>query len=128
MTPKFLTAKPLLAAAALAAALIFALPAPGARADVDVDIGIGIGGFYPGYHDSGYGGGYGHGYGYGHGHGRPAISCGTGRRIVMRSGFRNVRAFDCGRPSYGYRAWKHGREFVVRVNGRGDITGVRRAY
>jgi hypothetical protein len=125
--------KSLLAAAALAATMTLAMPATEAKADVDVDIGIGFGGYVPGY----YGGGYGHGYGYDHddyGYGhypvhRPKrISCGTGRRIVDNSGFNRVRAVDCDLPGYRYTAHKKGHKYMVRVNGRGVITGVNRVY
>lgn len=129
-----MTFKSLFAAAAVAAAVIFALPAPQAKADVDVDIGIGIGGFYPGYgyYDGGYAYGYGYGYGHDH-HYRPRydgyrISCGKGRRIVSRSGFRDVRPIDCEGRNYAYYGWKHGRKFMIRVNAHGDITRVRRVH
>lgn len=126
--------KSLFAAAAIAAAVTVAAPAPEARADIDVDIGIGVGGFYPGYYgsgyvyDYGYGHGYGDGYGYGYRPHRDVISCNKGRRIVDRSGFNRVRAIDCSLPGYRYTAWKNGRQFVVRVNGRGDIVNVRRVH
>lgn len=130
-------AKSLFAAAALAATLAVSLPAPQARADVDVEIGIGVGGYVPGY--------YGYGYGYAP---RPAyrpgyraygydrayddydagITCNMGRKIVYRSGFRDVRALDCDGPGYRYSAWKRGQEYVVRVNEDGVITRVRRVY
>ncbi len=126
-------AKSLIAAAALAATMTLALPAQEAKAEVDVNIGIGFGGYAPGY----YGGGYGHDYGYdddfgyGYGH-RPQrshrISCGAGRRIVDNSGFNRVKAVDCSLPGYRYVAHKKGRKYMVRVNGRGNITGVSRIY
>jgi hypothetical protein len=127
----------LIAAAAVAATMTFALPAQEARADIDVDIGIGFGGYVPGY----YGGSYGHDYGYDHGYGyddgysydypvhKPyRISCAQGRRIVDRSGFRRVNPVDCQLPGYGYTAHRNGHKFMVRVNGRGHITGVSRVY
>jgi hypothetical protein len=130
--------KSLFAAAAVATALTVAIPAPEAKADIDVDIGIGVGGYFPGYYrndyvyDYGYGGGYGHGYGDGYGHAyrphRDVISCNRGRKIVDRSGFNRVRAVDCDLPGYRYTAWKNGRQFMVRMNGRGDITNVRRIH
>jgi hypothetical protein len=123
-------AKTLIAAAALAATMTFALPAQEAKADVDVDIGIG---FFPspgygygfddyGYQDSDYG------LGYYPDHRPHRISCGQGRRIVDRSGFRRVNPIDCELPGYRYTAWKRGQKFMVRVNGRGDITGVNRIH
>jgi hypothetical protein len=122
-------AKSLIAAAALAATMTLALPAQEAKADVDVNIGIGIGGYEPGYYYGGSGYDYGHGYGYRH---RPQqsyrISCGTGRRIVDNSGFNRVKAVDCSLPGYRYTAHKKGHRYMVRVNGRGNITGVSRIY
>lgn len=123
-------AKTLIAAAALAASMTLAMPAQEAKADVDVDIGIG---FFPG---GGYGHGFDHygyhdsGYGWGYYPERRAyrISCGEGRRIVDRSGFNRVRPVDCDLPGYRYSAWKHGKRFMVRVNGRGNITDIRRVY
>ena len=127
-------AKSLLAAAALAATMTLAMPATEAKADVDVQIGIGFGGYVPGY----FGGGYGHRYDYdydldyGYGHypvHRPnRISCNTGRRIVDNSGFNRVRAVDCDLPGYRYTARRNGHKFMVRVNGRGEITGVSRIH
>jgi hypothetical protein len=118
-------AKSLIAAAAVAATMTLALPAQEAKADVDVNIGIGLGGYVPGY----YSGGYGHGYGYGYPSRKPyRISCGTGRRIVDNSGFNRVKAVDCSLPGYRYTAHKKGHKYMVRVNGRGNITGVSRIY
>lgn len=56
------------------------------------------------------------------------ISCSTGRNIVRQHGFRNVQAFDCQGPNYGYQAWKYGEIFRVSVNFRGQITSVNPAY
>jgi hypothetical protein len=124
-------AKSLIAAAALAATMTLALPAQEAKADVDVNIGIGFGGYVPGYHSDGYGYGYGYGAGHGYGYGYPSkkpyrISCSTGRRIVDNSGFNRVKAVDCSLPGYRYTAQKKGHRYMVRVNGRGNITGVTR--
>ena len=114
-------AKSLIAAAALATTMAVALPAQQAQAGVDIDIGVGFGGFYPGYYPD-----YGYGYGYGGGYGHHAISCRKGARIVDSSGFNHVRAVDCSLPGYKYTAWRHGRKFIVRVNGNGHITGAHR--
>jgi hypothetical protein len=120
--------KSLIAAAAIAATMTFALPAQEAKADVDVKIGIGLGGYVPGYYGGyGYGGGYGHGYGHGYKRARH-ISCGTGRRIVDSAGFNRVRAVDCSLPGYRYTAHKKGRKYMVRVNARGNIVNVSRIY
>ena len=128
-----MSGKSLIAAAAVAATMTFALPAQDARADIDVDIGIGFGGYVP--DDYGVPYGYGHGYedGYGYGYGYPVhrphrISCAQGRRIVDRSGFTRVRPVDCELPGYRYTAHRNGHRFMVRVNGRGHITGVSRVY
>ena len=123
--------KSLIAAAAVAATMTFALPAQEARADIDVDIGIGFGGYVPGFYGGSYGHGYGHDYGYGYGypvHRPHRISCAQGRRIVDRSGFNRVKAVDCQLPGYRYTAHRNGHRFVVRVNGRGHITGVSKIY
>lgn len=138
-------AKSLFAAAALAATLAMSLPAPEAKADVDVEIGIGVGGYVPGYYGTGYGYGYGYAprpaYRYGHGYRAyedyrydgydsydAGITCKMGRKIVSRSGFRDVRPLDCDGPGYRYAAWKHGHKYVVRVSADGEITRVRRVY
>lgn len=145
-------AKSLFAAAALAAGLAAALPVPAANADVGVTIGIGAapgyygygngygGGYYGGYnryhHDGYYGGnGYPRGYGYGYGYQpRPYyqqdeigyISCGEGRDIVRRFGYRNVHTENCRAPNYVYTASRHGDRFEVRINVNGEINRVRR--
>lgn len=129
--------KSLIAAAAVAATLAVAVPAPEAQAktnfDIDVNLGLPIYGDGYGY-GYGYDGGYGHDYGddgYYPAHGgysHYGISCGEGKRIVRWSGFREVRAVDCDRPGYKYTAWKHGRKYLVRVNGAGAITHVKRVH
>jgi hypothetical protein len=126
-------AKSLFAAAALAATMVVSLPAPQAKADVDVEIGIGVGGYVPGYYGYGYGYAPRPAYRYGHGYRAyerydEGITCNMGRKIVYRSGFRDVRALDCHGPGYRYAAWKRGQEYVVRVNEDGVITRVRRVY
>jgi hypothetical protein len=134
-------AKSLIAAAAIAATMAVALPAQEAKADVDVSIGIGVGGFHPGYgyndydydydadFDAGYGDGYGYGYDYPvHKPYSNKISCNKGRRIVDNSGFNKVKAVDCSLPGYRYTAWKKGRKYMVRMNGRGNITGVSKIF
>lgn len=122
--------KTLLAAAAIAAAVTATLPASQAKADVDVDIGIGIGGYYPGYpaYRDGYPyGGYRGGYGYWR-HDYRRISCHRGADIVDDAGFYRVKPVDCSAPSFGYSAWKRGHKYMVRVNGYGSITSVRRVF
>ena len=101
--------KSLIAAAAIASTMAVALPASQAQAgDVNIKIGVGFGGGFHGH------------YGYGPSH----ISCWKGAKIVDWSGFHNVKAFDCSLPSYRYTAWKKGKKYVVRLNGKGHITNV----
>jgi hypothetical protein len=120
--------KTLVASAAVAAALVAAVPAEQAQAktNIDIGIGLGVGGYYPGYpvyddvdvYDAGY---------YGRRHMR-GMTCGQAADEVRAEGFRRVRAIDCSRPIYGFRAERHGRPVVVKVNLRGDIVSVRRGY
>lgn len=112
-------AKSLIAAAAIATTMAVALPAQQAQAGVDINIGVGLGGWYPDY-------GYGYGYGYGYYPKKQYISCKKGKKIVDWSGFHNVKAIDCSLPGYKYTAWKFGKKYVVRVNGHGNITGVKK--
>ena len=113
-------AKSLIAAAAIATSFAVAAPVQQAEAktNVHINIGLGVGGFYPGYYEPGYYPSYGPGY----------ISCRKGSRIVNWSGFNRVNAVDCSLPGYKYTAWRNGHKFVVRVNGNGNITGVRRIF
>lgn len=53
------------------------------------------------------------------------LSCRGARNVVRDAGFRNVEAYDCSAPTYGYSAWKHGDLFKVRVTSSGDIISVR---
>ena len=119
--------KSLIAAAPVAASLMAPLPASEAKAGVDVNIGIGVGGYYPGY--PAYGGYYGYRGGYGYWpHAPRPISCYRGANIVDNAGYYRVNPIDCGAPSYAYTAWKRGNKFVVRLNGYGTITSVRRVF
>jgi hypothetical protein len=117
--------KTLIASAAVASALMVAVPAEQAQAKthVDIGIGLGVGGFYPGYpvYDDYYDAGY-----YGRPHLR-GLTCGQAANEVRAEGFRRVRAVDCSRPVYGFRAERHGRPVIVKVNTRGEIIAVRRA-
>ena len=121
--------KSLIAAAAVVVSLTALAPVEQAQAktnlNLDIGIGLGGGGFYPGY---GYGGGYGGGY-------YPVvdpyysgISCNKGRKIVDWSGFNNAQAFDCSAPVYGYKAWKNGHKYNVRVDLSGNIIGVKKLF
>lgn len=113
--------KSLIATAAVATALLAALPSSEAKADVDVSIGIGIGGYYPGFY------GYGGGYGYWPREAR-RVSCNRGANIVDNAGFYRVNPVDCSAPFYTYTAWKRGNKFVVRMNNFGAITSVRKVF
>ena len=123
--------KSLIAAAAVVVSLTALAPVEQAQAktnlNLDIGIGLGGGGFYPGY-GYGYGGGYGGGY-------YPVvdpyysgISCNKGRKIVDWSGFNNAQAFDCSAPVYGYKAWKNGHKYNVRVDLSGNIIGVKKLF
>lgn len=131
-------AKTLIAAFALAASLTAALPAAEARADVDLNVAIGVGGYYPPAYDAYDDYGYGHRRGYGerYRHYEPYyeeevivfISCGDGRRILRREGFRDVKASNCRGPNYRYTGWKRGKKFDVRMSTTGEITRLRRVH
>ena len=130
--------KSLFAAAAMALSLAVAIPPADARADVDVDIGIGFG-VVDGYYGHGYRPGWYGGYGF-HPH-RPYrhvyrdnwyddgfISCRQGRKILYRYGYNDIEASNCRAPNYKYVAWKKGRQYLIRMNTRGDITRITRVH
>lgn len=113
--------KSFVAAAALGLGALITVPAPQAEAKTYVDINVGLGSPYPGYY---FYDGRRHRYdGYRYMRG---ASCGQAARVVWRAGFSNVRAVDCSRPVYGFRATKNGRPVLVNVNVRGQIVSVRR--
>jgi len=129
-------AKSLIAALALAGSLASVFPATEAKADVDVDIAIGVGGYdpaYDGWYDEDYGGRY-----YERRHYRPRhyddydeevtvyISCGEGKRLLRRLGYRDVRTENCRAPNYRYEARRNGRWFEIRMDTSGDINRIRR--
>ena len=117
--------KSLIAAAAIASVVSFASAPAQAETNVDFNIGLGFGGFGPDY---GYEGDYPyHGF---HGYPRPrpshyGVSCGGGREVVRSAGFRRVTAFDCSAPTYGYKAWRDGDLYRVKVSYTGRIISVR---
>lgn len=129
--------KPLIAAAALALGLAIALPAADARADVDVDIDFGIGVI---------GGGYGYRPGWDYGGYRPYrpqpylydyedayaedgyVTCRQGRKILRNHGFRDIKAENCRPPHYEYIGRRKGREFLIRMNSRGEINRISRIH
>jgi hypothetical protein len=127
-------AKSLIAAAAVAgSALAFAAPEASAKTNWDIQIGLGL----PVYEERYYEPRYVYEepapvYRYRH---RPrveyvyeedhGISCKAGKRVVRSAGFRDVQAYDCSAPTYGYSAWRHGDLFKVRLNSEGDIISVR---
>jgi hypothetical protein len=124
--------KSLIAAVAIASVVSFAAAPAQAETNVDFNVGFGFGGFGPDY-GPGYGfegdypdyGRHGH-----HGHPRPrpieyGVSCGGGRDIVREAGFRHVTAYDCSAPTYGYKAWRDGDLYKVKVSYNGRIISVR---
>ena len=128
--------KSLIAVAAVASVVSFASTA--AKADTSVSIGFGFGGFDSGY---GYPGDYPvyepryryhHFRDYAPVYEAPmadyGVSCAEGRNAVREAGFRNVRAYDCSAPTYGYKAMRGGEFFRVKVNYSGDIISVRPIY
>lgn len=56
------------------------------------------------------------------------ISCSGGRNILRQNGFRDVQAYDCQGPVYGYQAWKRGEIYRVSVNFRGQVLSVDPIY
>ena len=66
---------------------------------------------------------YNFGYGYGNVYSRPyrgpvshRMTCGAARNLVDHSGFSSVRARECAGKIYTFKARRHGRNFVVKVN------------
>jgi hypothetical protein len=49
---------------------------------------------------------------------RGRLSCGQARRIVRRSGFRNVATIECNGRTYTFEATRRGRDVSVFVNSR----------
>lgn len=143
---KSMFAKSVFAAAAIAAAVALG-SATSAQADPHINFSFGVGvPFYGSGYDSGYGPDpyyqphfrhHRHHYqdwndyadlppppppvAYG-------ISCSTGRNILRQNGFRDVQAYDCQGPVYGYQAWKRGEMFRVAVNFRGQVVSVNPVY
>ena len=139
-----------LVAAAFVAGAVALGSAGAAHADPHVHFGFGFDGWDggyphepppPGYGDGGYPdeppppGYWGHRHRHHfHGWGGPepvmsyGVSCADGRNIVAGSGFHGVAAFDCSAPVYGYTGWKHGDQFRVSVNFRGNIVDVTPIY
>lgn len=108
--------------AAAAVTIAFAVPATVAQAKTNFDFNVNLGLMGPGY-----------GYGYGYGDYEPvynygAISCHKGRQIVKWQGFNKVKSIDCSLPGYKYSGWKFGHKYIVRVNGAGDITSVKKVF
>lgn len=105
-----------IAAAAVAAALGSGILATPANADVDFRLYLGI----PHYDHR-----MGPDYVYRRGHGwylprerYGRLSCGEARRIVRRSGFRNVATRECRGRTYTFLATRNGRDVRVFVNSR----------
>jgi hypothetical protein len=53
------------------------------------------------------------------------VSCRSALRMVSRRGFHDVRTRDCEGTSYRFVGWKHGHQYMVKVNAR---TGSFNAY
>ncbi|MEQ1520693.1 MAG: hypothetical protein ABL936_05430 [Aestuariivirga sp.] len=111
--------KSLIAAAAVAVSLTALAPVQQAQAKVHVDINLGLGGgFYPGY---GYGGGY-----------YPVVdpyygggkSCWQVKHKLKMMNFKQVQPFDCGAPTYRFKAKKNGVHVKVKTNVWGNILAV----
>jgi hypothetical protein len=67
------------------------------------------------------------GMGKGGGFGRRGITCGQGRRIVERRGFRNVRPRSCEGRTFVYNGRRRGDDFRIEVRRRdGQITNIER--
>jgi hypothetical protein len=50
------------------------------------------------------------------------LTCGEARRIVRRSGFRNISTIECRGRTYTFEATRRGRDVIVYVNSRtGDV-------
>jgi hypothetical protein len=49
---------------------------------------------------------------------RGRLSCGEARRVVRRSGFRNVATVECNGRTYTFEATRRGRDVTVFVNSR----------
>ena len=109
-----MTTKTLIAAAAVAAGLAAAAPMQLAEAKTSVNVNIGIG-------MGGYGSGYSPYY-------HPMMNCRSASYVVSRNGFRGVYPVDCRLPGYKYVGWRWGHQYVVSVNGFGQITNVQPAY
>lgn len=133
MFAKSLSLKTLFAAGALATLLGLGLPASDAKADVSVGIGLGV---YPPAAGIGWGGGYyDGGYEYGGGYHRPRypdydryVSCRDGRRILWRSGYSGIEVRSCRGGFYRYTAWRNGKQFLMAVDSRGDVSRLRRIH
>ena len=55
------------------------------------------------------------------------ITCGEGRRVVRRAGYRNVQPLRCSGDNYRYRAFRRGLSWLVRVDSwSGRIISARR--
>jgi hypothetical protein len=134
--------KSILAATAVAATLFAAAPAAEAHhKKIHVDFGINVGehGCYSGYYDPAceypappprprhprpvYEPDYGHDYGDdGDYEDRYTLSCGQGRQIVRRSGFRNVRTVECDGQNFKYTGYRRGASWIVMLDSRtGEI-------
>jgi hypothetical protein len=118
--------KSLIAVAAVASVVSFASTSAKADTNIDFGIGFGVGGFAPDYGYPSYDEPYYPRHRRHHFRDYPrvesfGISCGDGRNVVRDAGFHRVSAYDCSAPTYGYKAWRDGEMFKVKVNYRGRI-------
>jgi hypothetical protein len=89
----------ILVLAAIAAVGLGFVSVPEAKADVDIYVGAPFG-FWPGWSPGRW------------------ITCGQGARLVDDRGFSKVRAVDCSRPTFRYKARRHGDWWIVKVDAR----------
>ena len=62
------------------------------------------------------------------GGGYDVISCGEGRSIVRRHGFKKVRAMDCSGDTFAFKGKKNGQWMEIDVDMNGDVVDVSSLY
>ena len=55
-------------------------------------------------------------------------SCRDGRRILWRTGYSGIEVRSCRGGFYRYTAWRNGKQFLMAVDARGDVSRLRRIY
>ena len=53
---------------------------------------------------------------------------GDGRRILWRSGYSGIEVRSCRGGFYRYTAWRNGKQFLMAVDARGDVSRLRRIH